>query len=130
MQVGQNFQGVLDGISNTYENNLFVNTLFEFLEYKPVIVSPAKAQPVTSSNEIKGLEIEFRNVTFTYPGKDPETEATLKNVSFTLRPGEAIALVGRNGAGKTTIRLRAASAGERGPGTGQNRRRGDSGGGN
>src|SRR5205807_3726925 len=75
----------------------------EFLEYKPVIVSPAKAQPVTSSNEIKGLEIEFRNVTFTYPGKDPETEATLKNVSFTLRPGEAIALVGRNGAGKTTI---------------------------
>ena len=103
MQVGQNFQGVLDGISNTYENNLFVNTLFEFLEYKPVIVSPAKAQPVTSSNEIKGLEIEFRNVTFTYPGKDPETEATLKNVSFTLRPGEAIALVGRNGAGKTTM---------------------------
>jgi ATP-binding cassette subfamily B protein len=55
------------------------------------------------SLEGKGLEIEFRNVSFTYPGKDPETEATLKNVRFTIEAGEAIALVGRNGAGKTTI---------------------------
>lgn len=103
MQVGQNFQSVLDGISSTYENNLFVSTLFEFLEYKPQIVSPEVPTPMTASSEIKGLDIEFRNVSFTYPGKDPETEATLKNVSFTIHAGEAIALVGRNGAGKTTL---------------------------
>jgi ATP-binding cassette subfamily B protein len=42
-------------------------------------------------------------VSFTYPGKDPETHAALKNVSFTVQAGETIALVGRNGAGKTTI---------------------------
>jgi ATP-binding cassette, subfamily B, bacterial len=102
-QVGQSFQGLLDGLSNTYENNLFVSTLFEFLEYKPVITSPEKPQPLALASEGKGLEIEFRNVSFTYPDKDPETQATLKNVSFTIQAGEAIALVGRNGAGKTTI---------------------------
>lgn len=103
MQVGQNFQSVLDGVSNTYENNLFVSTLFEFLEYEPKITSPRKPQPITNKQESKGLDIEFRNVSFTYPGKDSETEAALKNVSFKLHAGETIALVGRNGAGKTTI---------------------------
>jgi ATP-binding cassette subfamily B protein len=103
VQVGQSFQGLLSGISNTYENTLYVNTLFEFLEYQPRIVSPPNPQPVALPLEIKGPDIEFRNVSFTYPGKDPETQAALKNVSFTMQAGEAIALVGRNGAGKTTV---------------------------
>jgi ATP-binding cassette subfamily B protein len=86
-----------------YENNLYVNTLFEFLEYQPKIVSPVKPEPFTTSPEVKGLDIEFRNVSFTYPGKDPLTEYALKHVDFTIKAGESIALVGRNGAGKTTI---------------------------
>ncbi len=103
VQAGQSFQGLLSGISSTYENNLYVNTLFEFLEYTPEIVSPPKPQPLAKAKESKGLDIEFRNVSFTYPGKDAETQAALKNVSFTIHAGEAIAVVGRNGAGKTTI---------------------------
>lgn len=45
-------------------------------------------------------EIEFRNVTYTYGGAE---KPTLKDLSFTLHKGEKLALVGLNGAGKTTI---------------------------
>ncbi|MGZ3622265.1 MAG: ABC transporter ATP-binding protein [Ktedonobacteraceae bacterium] len=103
VQVGQNFQSLLNGISNTYENTLYVNTLFDFLEYQPEIVSPSKPQPIELPRDVDGLDIEFRDVSFTYPGKDPETHAALKHASFTIHAGEAIALVGRNGAGKTTM---------------------------
>jgi ATP-binding cassette subfamily B protein len=98
LSVGSSFQSLLSGISSTYENNLFINTLFEFLDYQPRIVSP----PNGLKPEGDDLTIEFRNVSFTYPGRE-SAGAALRNVSFRIEPGEAIALVGRNGAGKTTI---------------------------
>ena len=98
LSVGSSFQSLLGGISSTYENNLFINTLFEFLDYQPRIVSP----PNGLKPEGEDLDIEFRNVSFTYPGRE-SAGAALRNVSFRIEPGEAIALVGRNGAGKTTI---------------------------
>ena len=103
MQVGSSFQGVLDGLSSIYENNLFVSTLYEFREYQPRIVSPKEPVALQLDPATPGLSIEFRDVSFTYPGKDPATQAALRHVSFTIRAGEAVALVGRNGAGKTTI---------------------------
>jgi ATP-binding cassette subfamily B protein len=99
-QAGTYFQNVLDGLSNTYENNLYVTTLFEFLDYEPKITNPDQPTPIDVSPAIKGLDIEFRNVSFTYPDKQ---QPALQNVSFKLRAGETVALVGRNGAGKTTI---------------------------
>lgn len=45
-------------------------------------------------------QIEFRNVTFRYPGTDFDV---LKNVSFSMHMGGNYALVGSNGAGKTTV---------------------------
>ncbi len=103
VQAGQSFQNLLNGISNTYENNLYINTLFDFLAYEPRIVSPPTPEPVLPNEHVKGLDIEFRDVSFTYPGKDPLTQYALKHVSFKIEAGESIALVGRNGAGKTTM---------------------------
>ena len=54
---------------------------------------------VTDLGPVKG-DIEFRNLTFRYP--DGEYDA-LENVSFTIKAGENVGLVGRTGAGKTTV---------------------------
>ena len=72
---------------------LWVQSLREFLDYKPNIVDGG-----LDTDEFKSLE--FKNVTFSYPGKDTHT---LKNVSFKINKGETVAVVGHNGAGKTTL---------------------------
>jgi ATP-binding cassette subfamily B protein len=51
------------------------------------------------AGEMRG-EIEFRDVTFAYAG---EKENSLKQVSFSLRPGQTVAVVGQTGTGKTTL---------------------------
>lgn len=48
---------------------------------------------------IKEAKIEFKNVTFSYDGKTN----VLKNISFTVNPGETVALVGHTGSGKSSI---------------------------
>ena len=66
----------------------------EFLSVKPAIENL-----VQNSTPIRG-NIEFNNLSFTYP----DTGITaLKNVSFTVKPGETLAIVGNTGSGKSTI---------------------------
>jgi ATP-binding cassette subfamily B protein len=88
---------LVTGIATTYENALFLSDLFEFLSYAPELKLPAN--PVSVPSPIRqGIALE--NVSFAYPGTD---KWVLRNVSFTILPGQSVALVGANGAGKTTL---------------------------
>ncbi len=86
-------------LSNFY-NQIITNLaaaerIFEILDTEPEITDAAD---VIEMPVIKG-EVTFENVTFSY---DEQTDV-LSDVSFTIKPGETIALVGPTGAGKTTI---------------------------
>ena len=73
-----------------------LNRLGELLDAKPDVVDRPGAAELT---KIRG-DIEFRNLTFRYPGGEYDA---LKNVSFTVKAGENVGLVGKTGAGKTTL---------------------------
>jgi ATP-binding cassette subfamily B protein len=92
-----NFSSVFSGLSNLYENGLFLSNLFSFLALEPKMMPPANPTP-TPEKILHG--IEFRNVSFKYEGSD---EWALKDVNLSMHPGEKVALVGMNGAGKTTL---------------------------
>ncbi|GIW60375.1 MAG: ABC transporter permease [Patescibacteria group bacterium] len=83
-------------VGELYEKNLFINPYFELMTLPQLIKEPRRAH---SFKKIEPPHIEFRNVSFAYPGGP----SILKQVSFTIQPGENVALVGINGAGKTTI---------------------------
>jgi ATP-binding cassette subfamily B protein len=90
-------QGIVSRFSRIAETSLYLQDFFDFLELKPL-----------ADNHVGGLPIPrpikqgfvFENVGFRYP----ETDVwALRHLSFTLNPGEKLALVGENGAGKTTL---------------------------
>ncbi|HVF41162.1 MAG TPA: ABC transporter ATP-binding protein [Gemmatimonadaceae bacterium] len=90
-------QGILLSASSVYEQALYLRDLFVFLDMKPTITSQPGARSVPVP--IKDGFV-FEDVGFRYP----ESERwAIRNVSMILRPGERVALVGENGAGKTTI---------------------------
>ena len=70
--------------------------ILEVLDTEPTVAPPA--DPV-APQELTGV-VEFRDVTFTYPGAE---DPVLANVSFTLAPGRTTAIIGSTGSGKSTL---------------------------
>lgn len=68
----------------------------EVLDVVPAIADPPEPR---ASGPVRG-EVEFRNVTFRYPGAE---RPALESISFRARPGEVTAIIGGTGAGKTTL---------------------------
>ncbi|MCK8500877.1 ABC transporter ATP-binding protein [Myxococcus fulvus] len=93
------FQGILTSVGSMYEDALFMSNLFMYLEI-PTGSEVARVSPPRSPPRGRTNDIELRDVSFRYPGKEAWA---LRHVSLTLRPGQKLALVGENGAGKSTL---------------------------
>jgi ATP-binding cassette subfamily B protein len=84
-------------INRIADSALYLQDLFDFFAIEPSISNEPTAIELPSKIE---QGIEFRNVSFRYEGAE---KYAIRNLSFKIEPGEKIALVGENGAGKTTI---------------------------
>lgn len=89
------FASSLNAIGGMVEDNLYLSTLYEFLDQPtPGYSGQAKVGP------LPGDGLRFENVSFRYPGAD---KLALEQINLHLRPGRKLALVGENGSGKTTL---------------------------
>jgi ATP-binding cassette, subfamily B, bacterial len=94
---------LFNSLSNLTEHSLYLQTYFKFLNMENSAVEGAVvccSQPIPLDGALQRSSIEFRGVSFHYPGSQTQV---LKDVSFRLEPGKTLALVGENGAGKTTL---------------------------
>lgn len=100
------FQGALRGLFSDgaalYEHVLYLKDLFDLMDQDPRKVPGALAVAEFPENAPRSLQfgLEFRNVSFKYPYSD---KWILRNVSFKLDTRQSVALVGKNGAGKSTM---------------------------
>ena len=83
-------------LGQQYQDSLFMTDVFTYLDTEPFIISPEAGFRLDPAHT---PEIVFENVTFGYPGVP---KPVLKDFSLTIKAGEKLALVGINGAGKTT----------------------------
>lgn len=90
-------QGLLMSASGIYEQSLYVRDLFTFFDMQPTIRTLPGSRPVPSP--IRDGFV-FEDVGFRYPGSE---RWAVRHLTFSVRPGERVALVGENGAGKTTL---------------------------
>lgn len=89
---------ILEHFTTLYKQSLEISTLREFTETpEPFKFEEGKS---VKESDFDSFELELKDVSFKYP----EAESyTLKNVNLKIKPGEKLAIVGLNGAGKTTI---------------------------
>jgi ATP-binding cassette, subfamily B, bacterial len=88
---------LLQGVGRVFNNSLYLENLFTFLDLEPKIISTNDPNPPISSLT-KG--ISFKSVTFCYPGSATHV---IRDLNLFVAAGSVVALVGVNGAGKSTL---------------------------
>ncbi|WP_128544685.1 ABC transporter ATP-binding protein [Larkinella soli] len=96
-QLRASMEGILLQFSSLTQEAVYLQDLFDFFQIRPLIHSPTK--PLRFPEKIRQGFV-FEDVGFKYTNSH---RWALRNLSFTLAPGEKLALVGENGAGKTTL---------------------------
>lgn len=89
-------KSLMDGFSKLYEQNLFLDNLFEFLGLAPRVVAPPNPPPSLE----RPIDITLDGVGFTYPNTEGKV---LEDLNLHIPGGKTVAFVGENGAGKTTL---------------------------
>ena len=90
------FQGILLALGSLYEHDLYMSNLLGFL----ALPTRPRALALAAAPERDERGIRFEGVGFRYPEQE---RFALRGIDLTIAPGETVALVGHNGAGKSTF---------------------------
>ena len=90
-------RAVLGNLGQLYSNSVYLEDLFRFFELQPRIADPAVPASLPAA---PGYEVRVRGVTFRYPGRE---RPALRDLDLTIPEGKFIAILGANGAGKSSL---------------------------
>jgi ATP-binding cassette subfamily B protein len=97
LQFGSSLGLIVNSFAKLSDDNEYMRDLFKFSTLKPSLPRATRSTKIAKS---RTPTIEFQNVWFRYPGSE---KWALRDLSLRIKPGDKIAFVGENGAGKTTI---------------------------
>lgn len=106
-QLGRSFNSLIQSYTDLITLSINLDPYYEFLdigepgmEEKGFMRSPKTEEKGSMGSLDRPVSLVFENITFRYPTAG---EDTLKGINLTIHPGETLAIVGKNGAGKTSL---------------------------
>ncbi len=98
--LAENFTNFFGELTFAARNKLEINDFRTIMEWPETIADSQKEEGTITDISLENYEFRFENVSFQYPG---HSTYALKNINLTISPGMKLAIVGVNGAGKTTF---------------------------
>jgi len=96
-EVFRSISALRSSLSTRLLKDMFrIRNLFECMEMKSIV--PLPENPATYISDPRGMKVQFKDVSFRYKKDSPNV---LKNISFTVEPGQIVSIVGYNGSGNS-----------------------------